>query len=99
MVEGWLLDVHENTSNTGMVAWVVDDGGKAHACSIPWQPVIHVHASHHDLDRLEHWLEQPEIRMRFGVSQLHITRARLDLETRAQTDVLEVGLHSFQHLR
>ena len=99
MVEGWLLDVHENTSDTGMVAWVVDDNGQAHACSIPWQPVIHVHASHHDLDRLEHWLEQPEIRLRFGLGQLHVIRARLDLETRGQTDVLEVSLHSFQHLR
>ena len=99
MVEGWLLDVHENTSNTGMVAWVVDDDGQAHACSVPWQPVIHVHASHHDIDRLEHWLEQPEIRLRFGLGQLHITRARLDLETRGETDVLEVSLRSFQHLR
>ena len=99
MVDGWLLDVHANTSNTGMVAWIVDDEGRAHACSIPWQPVIHVHASHSDLDRLEHWLEQPEIWQRFGLVRLHMTRARLDLETRGQTDVLEVGIHSFQSLR
>ena len=99
MVEGWLLDVHEDVSNTGMVAWVVDDEGQAHACSVPWQPVIHVHASHHDLDGLEHWLGQPEIWQRFGLGQMHMTRARLDLETHGQTDVLEVGLRSFRHLR
>ena len=99
MVEGWLLDVHANVSHTGMVAWIVDDGGRAHACSIPWQPVIHIHASHAELDRLEHWLEQPEIRQRFGLARLHMTRARLDLETRGHTDVLEVGIHSFQNLR
>ena len=29
MIEGWLLDVHENEANTGMVAWVV--GGIAAA--------------------------------------------------------------------
>jgi DNA polymerase elongation subunit (family B) len=99
MVEGWLLDVHEDVSNTGMVAWVVDDEGQAHACSVPWQPVIHVHASHHDLDGLEHWLGQPEIWQRFGLGQMHMARARLDLETHGQTDVLEVGLRSFRHLR
>ena len=99
MVEGWLLDVHEDVSNTGMVAWVVDDEGQAHACSVPWEPVIHVHASHHDLDGLEHWLGQPEIWQRFGLGQMHMTRARLDLETHGQTDVLEVGLRSFRHLR
>ena len=76
MVEGWLLDVHEDVSNTGMVAWVVDDEGQAHACSVPWEPVIHVHASHHDLDGLEHWLGQPEIWQRFGLGQMHMTRAR-----------------------
>ena len=30
MIEGWLLDVHENEANTGMVAWVVDRHGVAH---------------------------------------------------------------------
>ena len=29
MIEGWLLDVHENEVGTGMLAWVVDDAGKA----------------------------------------------------------------------
>ena len=57
------------------------------------------HASHHDLDGLENWLGQPEIWQRFGLGQMHMTRARLDLETHGQTDVLEVGLRSFRHLR
>lgn len=99
MVEGWLLDVHANKDNTGMMAWVIDDDGLAHACAVPWQPVIHVHASHADLNRLEHWLEQPEIQQRFKLNQPHMTRARLDLEAGGQSDVLEVGLQSFQHVR
>ncbi len=99
MIEGWLLDVHANHDNTGMTAWVVDDEGLAHACEVPWQPVIHVHASHDDLNRLEHWLEQPEIRQRFQLNRPHMTRARLDLEATAQSDVLEIGLQSFQHVR
>ena len=99
MIEGWLLDVHANDDNTGMTAWVVDDDGLAHACLIPWRPSIHVHASHADLNRLEHWLEQPEIRQRFGLERPHMMRARLDLEATAPCDVLEVGLRSFQHVR
>tara|TARA_B100000683_G_scaffold89307_1_gene88161 strand:+ start:10115 stop:12607 length:2493 start_codon:yes stop_codon:yes gene_type:complete len=99
MIEGWLLDVHANNDNTGMTAWVVDENGRAHACAVPWQPVIHVHASYTDLNRLEHWLEQPEIRQRFRLTQPHMTRARLDLEATGQSDVLEVGLELFQHVR
>ena len=25
MIEGWLLDVHQNENSNGMVAWLVDD--------------------------------------------------------------------------
>ena len=27
MIEGWLLDVHQNASGTGMIAWVIDEQG------------------------------------------------------------------------
>ncbi|MGB1419462.1 MAG: DNA polymerase domain-containing protein, partial [Poseidonia sp.] len=99
MIEGWLLDVHENEANTGMVAWVVDYHGVAHRCDVPWQPTLHVHATHEQLDRLEHWLMQPEIQLRFGIGDVRITRARLDLEATGQVDVLEIGLRAYQHLR
>ena len=46
---------------------------------------------------LEHWLEQPEIRQRFRLNRPHVT-GTLDLEATAQSDVLEIGLQSFQHL-
>ena len=99
MIEGWLLDVHENEANTGMVAWVVDRHGVAHRCDVPWQPTLHVHATHEQLDRLEHWLMQPEIQLRFGIGDVRMTRARLDLEATGHVDVLELGLHAYQHLR
>ena len=99
MIEGWLLDVHENEANTGMVAWVVDHHGVAHRCDVPWQPTLHVHATHEQLDRLEHWLMQPEIQLRFGIGDVRISRGRLDLEATGQVDVLEIGLRAYQHLR
>ena len=95
MIEGWLLDVHGNTSSTGMVAWIVDGQGTPHACSVPWNPVIHVHAPLRELDRLEHWLMQPELRQRFGIKGVGSRRARLDLEADHSVNVLEieVGRH------
>ena len=99
MIEGWLLDVHENEANTGMVAWVIDLHGVAHRCDVPWRPTLHVHATHEQLDRLEHWLMQPEIQLRFGIGDVRMTRARLDLEATGQVDVLEIGLRAYQHLR
>lgn len=99
MIEGWLLDVHENESSTGMVAWIVDDQGEAHGCVLPWQPSLHVHASHRLLDRLEHWLNQPELQQRFGLGTIFSMRARLDLEAEGQADVLAITLRSYQHLR
>ena len=38
MIEGWLLDVHENETNTGMVAWIVDDFGTAQGASFLGNP-------------------------------------------------------------
>lgn len=99
MIEGWLLDVHENETNSGMVAWIVDDQGEAHGCVLPWQPLIHVHASHRSLDRLEHWLNQPELRQRFSIGTILPTRARLDLEAEDQVDVLSIALRSYRHVR
>ncbi len=99
MIEGWLLDVHENETNTEMVAWIVDDFGAAHGCVLPWKPTIHVHASHHSLDRLEHWLTQPELRQRFGIDSLLTTHARLNLEAEGQVDILAIALRSYQHMR
>ena len=99
MIEGWLLDVHENETNTGMVAWIVDDFGTAHGCTLPWKPTIHVHASHHFLDRLEHWLAQPELRQRFGIGSLLTIQARLNLEAEGHVDVLSIPLCSYQHMR
>ena len=99
MIEGWLLDVHANETNTEMVAWIVDDFGVAHGCALPWKPTIHVHASHHSLDRLEYWLSQPELRQRFGIDSLLTTQARLNLETEGHVDVLAIALRSYQNMR
>ena len=99
MIEGWLLDVHENIAHTGMVAWIIDDEGTAHACEVPWRPSLHVHASSRERKRLEHWLMQPEIISRFNISGVHTQKMRLDLEGEDAVEVLEIQLEPFHLFR
>ena len=99
MIEGRILDVHEHGNQSTMVVWIVDDEGQAHGCEVPWQPCIHVHASRDELHRLEHWLMQPEISVRFGVSSTQYRAMRLDLEQEDSADVLEVHVEPFGRLR
>ncbi len=97
--EGWLLDVHARHDHTGMVVWIVDDGGKAHACEVPWRASLHVHGTHTDLQQLHHWLFQPEIMVRFNIASVETRRMRLNLEHEDAEEVLEIQLEPFFHLK
>ena len=99
MIEGWLLDVHQNENSNGMVAWLVDDEGRSHRCDVTWAPVLHVHASLHELEQLEHWLLQPEIAGAFFIQTVEWTKLRLDLERHDLSMVLEVHVERFHRLR
>ena len=99
MIEGWLLDVHEHASSTGMVVWVVDDVGQAHRCDVAWNLSLHVHGTLADLDALEHWLQQPEIQARFTLRRIQRRQHRLDLERHDRSTVLELELERALHLR
>ena len=97
--EGWLLDVHARHDHTGMVVWIVDDGGKAHACEVPWGASLHVHGTHTDLQQLHRWLFQPEIMVRFNIASIETRRVRLNLEHEDAEEVLEIQLEPFFHLK
>lgn len=99
MIEGWLLDVHENDAATGMVAWLVDRQGNAHACQLDWAPKLHVHGTNSALEHLEHWLEQPEIVQRFSIGECRLRRAQLTLGHSDVHDVLEVEVLCSRFLR
>ena len=98
-IEGWLLDVHENDTATGMVAWLVDQQGKARACHLDWTPKLHVHGTSSALERLEHWLQQPEITQRFSIGEFGLCRAQLTLGHSDVHDVLEVEVMCSRLLR
>lgn len=82
-----------------MDVWLV--GGVNGACkvNVPWCPSIHVHASSHRLNHLCAWLEQPEIRDRFGVGLMRMHRTRLSLDASEVDEVLEIDLHNSWSMR
>ena len=99
MIEGWLLDLHENQFQTGMMVWIVDDDGLAHGCEVLWRASLHVHATTDELTRLTAWLSLPEITARFGITGISNRAMRLDLESDERANVLEVFIEPFRHLR
>ena len=50
------------------------------------------------LDRMEHWLTQPEL-LTLWHRALLTTQARLSLEAEGHVDVLAITLRSYQHMR
>jgi DNA polymerase elongation subunit (family B) len=99
MIEGWLLDVHANEAQTGMVVWLVEATGRAVSCEVPWAPSVHVHASTDDLVRLADWLMLPEISARFAIVGLEHRRMHLNLNGEDLATVLEIRVEPFRHLK
>ena len=98
-IEGWLLDAHEHGDRSCMTAWVVDDSGQAHACTMPWSVKLHVAGSVAHLQALERWLTQPELVRRFTIVSTQMSQARLHLEQNDVQRVLVVVLGGYGHLR
>jgi len=99
LIEGLLFDVHPSTCGTHMVAWILDSRGYAHSCHCPWQPTLQVSGTEEDLEYLETWLQQPEIRMKFEIRDVRYVKARLDLEEYEIHHVLEVELSSSRRMK
>ena len=82
-----------------MTAWVVDDNGQAHGCTMPWNVTLHVAGNASHLQALERWLLQPELVRRFAIASTRMSQARLHLEQQDLQRVLEVVLGNYRQLR
>jgi len=82
-----------------MTAWVVDDSGRAHACTSTWSVALHVAGDIDHLQALEHWLLQPELVQRFSIQCTRFIQARLHLDQHDRQRVLEVMLGRHRALR
>ena len=96
---GSILDVQSAANGTSMDVWLVGGPEGAVKVNVPWCPSIHVHASQHRLNHLCAWLEQPEIRDRFGVGLMRMYRSRLSLDASEVDEVLEIDVHNSWNMR
>ena len=96
---GSILDVQSAANGTSMDVWLVGGAEGAVKVNVPWCPSIHVHASQHRLNHLCAWLEQPEIRDRFGVGLMRMYRSRLSLDASEVDEVLEIDVHNSWNMR
>ena len=98
-MNGTILDVQPAQNGTSLDVWLVDDANGSMKINVPWCPSIHVHASRQRLKHLWAWLEQPEIRDRFGLGMMRIHRSRLSLDASEVDEVLEIDVHNSWNLR
>ncbi|MBT3452505.1 MAG: hypothetical protein HN444_04025, partial [Euryarchaeota archaeon] len=98
-MNGTILDVQPAQNGTSLDVWLVDDANGCMKVNVPWCPSIHVHATRQRLKHLWAWLEQPEIRDRFGLGMMRIHRSRLSLDASEVDEVLEIDVHNSWNLR
>jgi DNA polymerase I len=96
---GFILDVQNAANGTSIDVWLVDDAHVPRKINLPWCPSLHVHASRQRLSHLWAWLEQPEIRDRFGLGLMRSHRSRLSLDASEIDEVLEIDVHHSWNLR
>ena len=96
---GSILDVQSAENGTSIDVWLVDHSRGAQKINVPWSPSIHVHATRQRLIHLMAWLEQPEIRDRFGIGFMRMHRSRLALDASEIDEVLEIDVHNSWNMR
>ena len=66
MVEGWILDVHLDSTTNSIVVWIKHENGTVTRHLFQWSPTIHVHSSADNLEELEKIISSSEYRYLHG---------------------------------
>lgn len=90
MRPNWLLDVHDEGLGV-LTAWVRQHGGPARPCRFVAPCRLHVAATSERLRALQVWLDQPEVRLHYGVIDSTAIEAPVALGGPPQA-ILEVSL-------
>ena len=96
---GWILDAHLCSERKEMLVWIVPEQGPVFFHSDPWSPSLHVSGSISDLELLVDWLSQPEIVLRFGITNHSFEYKRLKLGLVDRTRVLTVEVETQRYLK
>lgn len=88
--KGWILDAHLCSEGKEMVVWIVSEEGPVFSYSEQWNPSLHISGLISELELLIEWLEQPEIKLKFGILNYSFEYKRLELGLVDKTRVLTV---------
>tara|TARA_B110000444_G_scaffold223160_1_gene225592 strand:+ start:1576 stop:3975 length:2400 start_codon:yes stop_codon:yes gene_type:complete len=87
---GWILDAHLCSEKKEMLVWIVPKEGPVFSYREQWNPSLHVSGLVSDLEVLIEWLQQPEIKIKFGILNHLFEYKRLELGFVDKTRVLTV---------
>ena len=87
---GWILDAHLCSERKDMIVWIVPKEGPVFSYREQWNPLLHVSGLVSDLEILIEWLQQPEIKIKFGILSHLFEYKRLELGFVDKTRVLTV---------
>jgi DNA polymerase I len=96
---GWILDAHLCSERKDMIVWIVPEEGPVFSYQEQWNPSLHVSGLVSDLEMLIEWLQQPEIKMKFGILNHLFEHKRLELGLVDQTRVLTVEVKGHTSLK
>ncbi|MBT5282173.1 MAG: hypothetical protein HOL79_07150, partial [Euryarchaeota archaeon] len=97
--KGWILDAHLCSNRKDMLVWIVPEDGPVFSYRERWNPSLHVSGLVSELEVLVEWLNQPEIKLKFGILSHLFEYKRLELGLVDQTRVLTVEVDAYQSLK
>jgi len=80
MVEGWILDIYQDSSSEGMVVWIKLDDGSVTKHLFYWSPILHIAGNLDDIDALEEKLKGMEYQTLFGVMKFSRVMRQMRLQ-------------------
>ena len=97
--KGWILDAHLCSKRKDMLVWIVPEDGPVFSYRERWNPSLYVSGLVSELEVLVEWLNQPEIKLKFGILSHLFEYKRLELGLVDKTRVLTVEVDAYQSLK
>lgn len=92
MVEGWILDIHQDSSSEGMVVWIKLDDGSVTKHLFYWSPILHIAGNLDDINALEVKLKGMEYQTLLGEMKFSRQRRFKSHEANEASEVLAISV-------
>ncbi|MCP2507794.1 MAG: hypothetical protein NLN64_05840 [Candidatus Thalassarchaeaceae archaeon] len=92
MVEGWILDIYQDSNSEGMIVWIkLDDGGVSKHI-FHWSPIIHIAGNLDNISALETKLKGIEYEILFGKMKFSRQMRLKNHESDNTSEVLAISI-------